>query len=98
MKCPNCGGEGPHFVPPSMGEPGFFYCDYVGDEMIEQEGVTRVEVIDHRKSSQNPGRIFSAWGVAVMLSYQDGDRTLKVFVYDSAGLEDSPIDSTAPDS
>lgn len=31
-KCINCGEEGPHFVPPSLGEPGFFHCkkaDYV---------------------------------------------------------------------
>lgn len=25
-KCINCGDEGPHFVHPSLGEPGFFYC------------------------------------------------------------------------
>jgi len=24
--CPNCGQPGPHFVPPSMGEQGFFIC------------------------------------------------------------------------
>ena len=24
--CPNCGDEGPHFVPPSFGEPGFYIC------------------------------------------------------------------------
>lgn len=26
MKCPNCGEEGPHFVPPSLGEQGFYTC------------------------------------------------------------------------
>lgn len=25
--CPNCGKEGPHYVPPSLGEEGFFVCD-----------------------------------------------------------------------
>lgn len=25
--CPNCGKKGPHFVPPSLGEQGFFLCD-----------------------------------------------------------------------
>lgn len=25
--CPNCGKEGPHFVPPSFGEDGYFVCD-----------------------------------------------------------------------
>lgn len=24
--CTNCGEQGAHFVPPSMGEPGFFHC------------------------------------------------------------------------
>lgn len=26
-KCPQCGEPGPHFVPPSMGEPGFYICE-----------------------------------------------------------------------
>ena len=25
-KCINCGEEGPHFVPPGGGDPGFFMC------------------------------------------------------------------------
>jgi len=24
--CPNCGGRGAHFVPPSLGEEGFYSC------------------------------------------------------------------------
>lgn len=24
--CMNCGGKGPHFVPPSFGDAGFFIC------------------------------------------------------------------------
>lgn len=24
--CSNCGGRGSHFVPPSLGEPGFWLC------------------------------------------------------------------------
>ena len=24
--CPNCGEKGPHFVPPSLGDPGMFVC------------------------------------------------------------------------
>lgn len=24
--CPNCGRPGPHFAPPSFGEPGFYTC------------------------------------------------------------------------
>jgi ribosomal protein L32 len=26
MPCPNCGLQGPHFAPPSLGEPGFYIC------------------------------------------------------------------------
>ena len=25
-KCSNCGEDGPHFVPPSFGDPGFYMC------------------------------------------------------------------------
>ena len=25
-KCMNCGEAGPHFVPPSFGDPGFYTC------------------------------------------------------------------------
>lgn len=31
MKCVNCGKEGPHFVPPSLGEPGFYACEKMGN-------------------------------------------------------------------
>ncbi len=27
MACPNCGGTGRHFVPPSLGDDGFFACE-----------------------------------------------------------------------
>jgi len=26
-ECPNCGGKGPHYVPPSFGDKGFFICN-----------------------------------------------------------------------
>ena len=26
-ECPNCGEQGPHYVPPSLGEKGFFVCE-----------------------------------------------------------------------
>lgn len=29
-RCMNCGEEGPHFVPPSLGEEGFFHCKAMG--------------------------------------------------------------------
>lgn len=44
--------------------------------------VTRFEVIDHREASPTPGRIVVAWGT-VKLSFQDADRTLKVFLTDA---------------
>ena len=27
--CPECGRPGLHFVPPSLGEPGFYYCRHL---------------------------------------------------------------------
>jgi hypothetical protein len=27
VTCPRCGGKGAHFVPPSLGEAGFFSCE-----------------------------------------------------------------------
>ena len=27
--CLNCGGQGPHFVPPSFGDPGFYICERI---------------------------------------------------------------------
>jgi hypothetical protein len=32
-ECPNCHQKGPHFVPPSLGEKGFFICDYTNDKI-----------------------------------------------------------------
>lgn len=26
-KCPRCGARASHFVPPGMGDPGFYLCD-----------------------------------------------------------------------
>ncbi len=44
--------------------------------------VTRMELIDNRKMlhEEDRGRVFAAQNVQVELSYQDGGRTLKVFV------------------
>ncbi len=41
--CPNCGEPGPHFVPPSLGEKGFFMCEakqpvYQVGDMVTQGG------------------------------------------------------------
>ena len=33
-KCINCGGKGPHFVPPSFGDRGFFICEKPKSEDI----------------------------------------------------------------
>ena len=34
--CPNCGGSGPHFVPPCFGDSGFFICSKPTDLGIEE--------------------------------------------------------------
>jgi hypothetical protein len=55
--------------------------------------VTRFEVIDHRSGDVHPverGRIYAAHECSVELSYQDGGRTLKVFVTDRAALSPAP--------
>jgi hypothetical protein len=41
---------------------------------IDTDKVTRVEVIDET------GRVFSRWNTKVDLSFQDGGKTLKIFV------------------
>ena len=38
--CPNCGEKGPHFVPPSLGEPGFFICKKPKLEFCPECGAT----------------------------------------------------------
>lgn len=43
--------------------------------------VTRLEVIDHTTGGR--GGVFSAWSISIELSWQDGGRTLKIFVDDS---------------
>ncbi|QPO16688.1 hypothetical protein SEA_KASHFLOW_80 [Mycobacterium phage KashFlow] len=43
--------------------------------------INRVELIDHRESSDNRGLVFSAWDAkSVLVSVQDDGRTLKVFL------------------
>lgn len=56
--------------------------DRLRDIADRRNHVMRVEVIDHRAGAERFGRAFVAWDAAVSLSYQDGSRTLKVFVDD----------------
>lgn len=51
--------------------------------------VTRFEVIDHRASTEEKGRVIVKYGVNVKLSFQDDDRTLKVFLTDKTQEQDS---------
>ncbi len=50
-KCPNCGEKGSHFVPPSLGEEGFFSCtkvimdDVVGEPNVEVKEGNKLEVL-----------------------------------------------------
>lgn len=52
------------------------------DKAVNTSKVTRFEVIDHRDDDQGflPGRILTEHGVKVELSFQDENRTLKVFL------------------
>lgn len=54
-------------------------------DALDLESVTRFEVIDHRgdvAGTSYGGRVFTVRDVAIELSLQDGERTLKVFVRD----------------
>lgn len=41
MRCIQCGGAGPHFVPPSFGDIGFFICDPPADIRNHSREVSR---------------------------------------------------------
>lgn len=38
VKCINCGEKGPHFVPPSLGDKGFFICKKEGKNHAKSMG------------------------------------------------------------
>ena len=50
-----------------------------GFDKREQEQVNRVEIINHTQTDKEIGRIFVYYG-EVVLSFQDGNQTLKVFI------------------
>ena len=58
------------------------------DEMLEQPTppkITRLEVINHAKNDRPVGRILTLYKElgdfkSIELSYQDGDKTLKIFL------------------
>lgn len=58
-----------------------------GETMIDQSKITRVEVIDHRKGANPPGRVFTVWEsedrAQISFSVQDKEQTLKIFVDDT---------------
>ena len=41
-KCPGCGKRGPHFVPPSFGDKGFFICQPIVEEVNSQKDLNRI--------------------------------------------------------
>ena len=43
MKCPNCNKKGPHFVPPSCGEDGFFICEQAKESLTNLLTSTSLE-------------------------------------------------------
>ena len=51
--CLNCGEQGPHFVPPSMGDPGMFICEANPERVEEALAVAR------RSAAEEPG--LSSW-------------------------------------
>ena len=53
---------------------------------IDESKITRVELID------DTGRAYSAWGINVELYVQDGEKTLKVFVYNKQKT-DKPVEN-----
>ena len=50
------------------------------EQRLNTDTVTRFEVIDHTK--EKLGRILTKYGVNVELSFQDDNKTLKVFLTD----------------
>lgn len=57
---------------------------WVKFEDVDVSKVTRVELIDHRlpfgETGVKSGRVYSAHNCKITLSYQDNNRTLKVFI------------------
>lgn len=49
-------------------------------ELPDMSKVTRFEVIDDRVDAPNPGRCFVAWNASGNMQFQDGGRTLKMFI------------------
>lgn len=54
--------------------------------VVQQSKVDRFEVIDHRSTVAFKGRVYSVRPCRVGLSFQDGGRTLKVFIDDPVGV------------
>lgn len=56
--------------------------------MSDEDDVTRLEIIDHRRNAPVPGRCFVHWDAAsrIEISRQDGGRTIKIFITDPTPL------------
>jgi hypothetical protein len=53
----------------------------IDGEFTSRGQINRVELIDYRSSTSEPGRVFSAMDMElVALSIQDDGRTLKLFI------------------
>ena len=50
------------------------------DGRVNFDTVTRFEVIDHRATSNSPGRALTAYGTQIEAYVQDGGKTLKIFL------------------
>ena len=56
MKCINCGREGPHYVPPCLGDPGFFACEAFN----KYEDEKKPHVAELEKEIKARGEIYGA--------------------------------------
>ena len=58
--CPNCGKEGSHFAPPSMGESSFYICD-PNDRLYKTEKEMFLKAPDSQISPSIRNMIDSQW-------------------------------------
>ena len=69
MNCPNCNQPGSHFVPPSMGEAGFYVCQerrMTGDKTLDprlphSSEARPAQCQEHRKTEAQERAAFEAW-------------------------------------
>lgn len=76
-RCPHCGGIGPHYVPPSCGENGFFACDSLNHSA---ESPIQPPVTDNIPPDQAL-KLMVEYDKALRTQIRDMARTIKVLRY-----------------